>query len=279
MHDSTLPVNQAAPTDSHSSATPSLAERAAISNLGIYVYGLSAIFLGLVGFAFADFAVGWQRVPADVPLRVPLAYLCALCELLAGASLLWRRSARVGAAVLGIIYAIFTLSWLRQAVAAPRIYDSWGNVFEELSMAIAGAVLVAALAPSDSPWAAKKNLITRVYGICPISFGIVHLVYLRGAATWVPKWLPPGQVFWTVATAIFFFMSAAAILTGILTGLAARLLTVMIVCFEFLIWLPKLLANPHGHFEWAGNGIALAMGGAAWVISDSLNASQKSRRP
>lgn len=249
-----------------------MTNRKTASNLGIYAYAFAAIALGVIGFVWGDFASGWQRVPANLPGRTTFAYITALLEFGAGAALMWPRAARLGAAILTIVFSIFTLSWLAHALAVPRVYDSWGNVFEELSLVIAGLVLFSWLAPPESAWAEKRKLITRLYGICPISFGIVHVVYLSGTASYVPKRLPPGQVFWAVATAIFFFMAAASILSGVLAGLASRLLTIMIVVFELLIWLPMLFATPRNRFVWAGNGISLAMAGAAWVIADSLNA-------
>jgi hypothetical protein len=53
-----------------------------------------------------------------------------------------------------------------------------------------------------------------------------------------------------VDTNIGFFAAAAAIPSGILAPLASRLLTAEIVSFEFLVWIPKLVAGPHDH----GNG-------------------------
>ncbi|HZZ38398.1 MAG TPA: hypothetical protein VFE06_04640 [Acidobacteriaceae bacterium] len=126
------------------------------------------------------------------------------------------------------------------------------------------------LSPAGSPWFRHRRTFARLYGICPISFGTDHLIYLAGAATWVPRWIPPSQKFWIVATAIFFFMAAAAILSGILAGLAARLLTVMILLFGALIWAPRLAAAPHTHFVWSGNAINFALAAAAWVVSDVL---------
>jgi hypothetical protein len=52
--------------------------------------------------------------------------------------------------------------------------------------------------------------------------------------------------------------------------LASRLLTAEIVGFEILVWIPKLLAGPHDHFNWAGNGICIAIAGATWAVSDSI---------
>ncbi len=70
-------------------------------------------------------------------------------------------------------------------------------------------------------------------------------------------------------------MSAAAILSGVMAGLAARLLTIMIFGFEILIWAPRLAATPYDHFNWAGNAISIAMGAAAWVVSDAINLKAK----
>jgi hypothetical protein len=87
-------------------------------------------------------------------------------------------------------------------------------------------------------------------------------------------------MFWAVTTMICFFLAAAAILSGILPGLASRLLAIMIVGFEILLWGPRLFSAPHEHFNWSGNGINLVMAGAAWVVADSINAArQESRKP
>ncbi|MGB6692484.1 MAG: hypothetical protein WBE76_31970 [Terracidiphilus sp.] len=247
-----------------------MANRSFASNLGIRVYAAGAIALGLIGFAWGDFAASWQRVSPGIPGRAALAYIAALCELAGGLALLWPRTARAGAALLTAVYSVFTLLWLPKALADPKIYDSWGNVFEELSAVIAGLVLCAALAPRDSALARRESLISRSYGICVISFGVVHVVYFSGLPAWVPKWIPPGQLFWAATTTVCFFLAAAAILSGILSSLASRLLAAMIVGFELLFWLPKLFTAPHDHFSWAGNGIATALAGAAWVVSDSI---------
>jgi hypothetical protein len=53
-------------------------QRSITSNLGLYVYGGAAIFLGLLGLVSGDFAGTWQYVGPNVPLRVPLAYLTAV---------------------------------------------------------------------------------------------------------------------------------------------------------------------------------------------------------
>jgi uncharacterized membrane protein len=240
------------------------------SHAGMYVYGATAVVLGAIGLVWSDFATNWQRVGPGVAHRVLLAYFAALVEVCGGLAIFWRRTARVGAAMLTLLYGVFVALWVPRVVAAPAIYDNWGNFFEEFSLVIGGLVLCAALSPRDSPWARREAVISRLYGICVISFGLAHFIYLSGAASFVPKWIPPGQIFWAATTGACFLLAALSILTGIQAVLASRLLTIMIVAFEALVWLPRLIASPRDHFEWAGNGICLVMAAAAWVVADSI---------
>jgi uncharacterized membrane protein YphA (DoxX/SURF4 family) len=240
------------------------------SNVGIYMYGAAAVVLGVMGLVWGDFATNWQRVKADVPHREVLAYITAIYEIIAGAAVLWRRTARVGALMLTALYSIFALLWVRQIFAFPGVYDGWGNFFEESGLVIAGAGLWAKLAPAGSPWQDRAALIARLFGICVISFTLEQIVSIQATASFVPKWIPPGQMFWAIATTVFFAMAAPAILSGILAGLASRLLAAMIVGFELLVWAPRLFSAPHEHFNWAANGISLALSGAAWVVSDMI---------
>lgn len=248
--------------------------RRTLSNAGIYVYGAGAIVLGITGLLWGDFATNWQRVGANVPHREALAYLTAVYEILAGIAILWRRTARFGAGMLAILYSVFTLLWVARVFVTPRVYDAWGNVFEELALVIAAKVIYASLAPPGSMLAGKDALISKLYGVCAISFALNHFADIAGTASFVPKWIPPGQMFWAIATAIFFLLAAAAILSGVLAGLAAYLLTAMILSFEVLLWLPMLVAQPHQHFVCAANSISLALIGATWVVADSLYRTQ-----
>jgi uncharacterized membrane protein len=249
-----------------------MAKEKIMANLGMYLYGASAVALGIIGLTFHDFATTWQRVPADVPHRTTLALAAAVCELALGAAMLVPRTARAASLLLTLFYMLFVISWLARVAAAPSVWDGYGNVFEEFSLVSSGLVLFAWLSPAGSAWSRNTAALTRLYGLCPISFGLTHFIYFSGAASWVPRWIPPSQSFWVAATGTFFLMAAAAILSGILATLAARLLTAMIVAFEVLVWVPKLIAAPHDPFNWAGNGICVALAAAAWAVSDVLSA-------
>jgi uncharacterized membrane protein YphA (DoxX/SURF4 family) len=244
--------------------------RSLISNLGIYAYAAGAIFLGLLGLVSGDFANPWQRVGPGVPLREPLAYLTALVELAAGLALLWPRAARAGALTLTVVFSVFTLLWTPKLFESLSGFDGPGNFFEEFSLVAGGAVLFARFSPAGSSIARRESLFARLSGLSAITFGIVHIYDMPGLLTWIPAWIPPSQMFWAYATTIGFFLAAAAILSGIQAPLASRLFTAEIVGFELLVWVPKLLASPHDHFIWAGNGICIAIAGAVWAVSDSL---------
>jgi uncharacterized membrane protein YphA (DoxX/SURF4 family) len=252
-------------------------ERSITSNLGVFVYGGAAIFLGLLGLVSGDFATTWQNVGPTVPLRVPLAYLTAVIELAGGIALFLPRTARIGALTLTTVYSIFTLLWVPKAFVNLGNYDPIGNVFEEFSLVAAGLVLFATFSPDDSPVARRRPFFVLLFGICPISFGIAHIIDMPGLLTWIPNWLPPTRMFWAYATTLGFFGSAIAILTGIMAPLATRLLTAEIVIFELLVWIPKLIAEPRNHFCWAGNAISIALAGAIWVVSDCISASGKTQ--
>ncbi len=112
--------------------------RSLTSNLGVYAFAGSAIFLGVLGLATGDFATQWQNVGPNVPMREPLAYLTALIELAAGLALLWPRTARAGALALTVVFAVFTLLWAPKLFGSLSSFDGPGNFFEEFSI-LAGA--------------------------------------------------------------------------------------------------------------------------------------------
>jgi uncharacterized membrane protein YphA (DoxX/SURF4 family) len=245
------------------------------SNLGIYAYAAGAIFLGLVGLASGDFATSWQRVDPQAPFREPLAYVTAVLELAAGVALLWRRTARAGALTLTAIFSVFALLWVPKILEGASGFDPTGNFFEEFSLVSAGAVLFARFSPAGTATSRSELLFARLSGLSAISFGIAHICDMPGLLTWIPAWIPPSQMFWAYATTIGFFLAAAAILSGKLAPLASRLLTVEIVSFEVFVWIPKLVAGPHDHFNWAANAISIAISGAIWAVSDSISGAVK----
>ncbi len=155
-------------------------QRTITSNLGLYVYGEAAISLGLLGLVSGDFATTWQNVGPNIPLRVPLAYLTAVIAPAGGIAPLLPRTARAGALTLTIVYSVFTLIWVPKAFVNLGNYDPIGNVFEEFSLVAAGFVLCAIFSPAGSSIVRRRPFFALLFGICPISFGIVHIIDMPG---------------------------------------------------------------------------------------------------
>ncbi|HEY2117664.1 MAG TPA: hypothetical protein VGH37_00645 [Candidatus Acidoferrum sp.] len=241
--------------------------------LGRHIYGLAAVAFGIITFVWHDFNT-WQQIQAlgNVPHREILAYIAAAIEIFGGVAIQWPRTARAGAFALGFIYLVFALLWVPRIAAEPGVFDRWGNFFEQFSLVSGGLIVYGSLRSSASQGpATAARLGYIIFGICVVSFTIEQLVYLSGTASFVPKWIPPGQMFWAITTTIAFALAAIALLSGRSALLASRLLTAMLVGFGLLVWLRAPFVDPHKMFNWVGNAQNLAITGAAWIVADFLS--------
>jgi uncharacterized membrane protein YphA (DoxX/SURF4 family) len=238
--------------------------------IGRHVFGAAAILVGVSGLIWGEFARNWQPV-RGVPYYSALAYVGAACLLAAGIAVQWRRSARAGLLVLAALYMIFAGFWLPRVILLPRIAGTWSGFAEQFCLVVAAlmsyAVLVAPHAPGTSVVVRAGRVL---FGLCAISFGVVHFEALQQTADMVPAWLPPHQRFWAAATGVAHILAGVAIVTGVQAVLAARLLTAMFVVFGLLVWLPRLVMHPAAHNAWGGNAMNLAAAGAAWIVADVL---------
>ncbi len=243
------------------------------TSLGRHVFGLSAIAFGITCFVWRDFGAPWRQIDAfgNVPHREVFVYIVAAIEILGGIAIQWRKTARAGALTLSIIYFIFALLWIPTIVSHPRAYYGYGHFFEQFSVVLGPLIIWATLSTSNlRRSAALSRFAYTFFGICVVSFALEQLFYLSPTASFVPKWIPPGQMFWAIATTVFFALAAIALLSGIFALLAARLVTAMIMGFQLLIWLPAPFSDPHKLMNWAGNAENLAIAGAAWIVADYL---------
>jgi uncharacterized membrane protein YphA (DoxX/SURF4 family) len=189
----------------------------------------------------------------------------------AGLALQWRRTAWVGALAAAILYSIFAWFWARRVVGFPQIFGTWTGFAEQLALVVAGIVAYTSLQPRAARLAIRTAQIGRlIFGLCLVAFGVSHFLYVAETAAMVPKWLPPGQQAWALATGAAHLLAGLALLSGVRALLAARLLTAMFIGFGLLVWAPQILLHPEAHMVWAGNAINLALIGAAWVIADSI---------
>jgi uncharacterized membrane protein YphA (DoxX/SURF4 family) len=244
--------------------------------LGRHIYGLGAITFGVITLTWHSFS-NWHHIQTigNIPHPEILAYIAGTIELIGGIAIQWQKTARIGSIILGAVFLIFALLWVPLIVKTPLVYDNWGNFFEQFSL-VSGALIVNAISdPNNSELEAKIGRLGYIFfGICVISFMLEQLFYFSGTASFVPKWIPPSQIFWAIITTIAFALAAFAIFFGRFSLLASRLLTIMIIAFSLLIWFPVVFNDPHQLFNWAGNAQNLLIGGVAWIIADYLSQSK-----
>lgn len=87
--------------------------------VGVWFYGLATVVTGILDIVWGAFEASHQPIQAlgkHIPGQQILAYIAGVWLVAAGVAILWRRTARLGAAGSAIIYLIFALFWL------PRFY-------------------------------------------------------------------------------------------------------------------------------------------------------------
>lgn len=250
-------------------------------DFGRHVYGAAAVIYGALALYWHDVDT-WPQLAAlaKAPYRESVVYIVAAALIAGGIAMQWRRTAQIAAVVLGVFYLLVSVLCIPGIVAAPLIYNNWGNFFEQFSIASGALIAYASLASGSLRSAARAAGIGRIcFGICVISFALEQAFYLDATAGFVPKWIPPGQMFWAIATTIAFALATIAIVSRRQALLASRLLTAMLVLFGLLVWLPALFASPHSHFNWAESAENLAIAAVAWILGDYLRLPDRTMAP
>jgi uncharacterized membrane protein len=246
---------------------------------GVYLFALATIAAGVFDLIWGEFEAAHQPIGAlgdNIPGQRVFAYITALWMILAGAAILWRRTTRRGALAAALIYLVFGLFWLPRFYTAPQalgfrltlMIGLLAGMFTQL-MVVAGALILSASVPPSLYWLKKTQAVARwVIGLAAVLFGVVHLTSVQGVAGMLPKWMPLGGSFWVIVSGIAFVSAGLAILTGILSRVAAHLLALMLVFFEIAL-IPMVFANPGNHIAWGANAYSLAAAGAVWIFAGS----------
>ncbi|THD63462.1 DoxX family protein [Phenylobacterium sp.] len=253
---------------------------------GYRVFGLAGIALGSVGLAWDDFALVWQPVPSGVPGRWILAYVVAGSLVLAGAAVQRRRTRALGLAALSVLYALGVVALhLPRIFGHPQVFAAWSGAAEQLALVAGGLVAMSSIAATGVAQSQRLFTVGRLaFGVSLLAFGLAHFVYLSATADLVPKTLPPGPVFWALATGVAHMAAGLAILSGVLARMAAWCLTGMFILFGLVVHAPTFFTAPLSHMTWTANAMNLALIGAAWVIADAVSerrgpgASQRTER-
>lgn len=238
------------------------------SNVGFRVFGIAALAFGFITLALPDYYDQFQPPLTATDGRI-FGYVACAAQIFGGAAIQFRRTEKLGAIVLGAVYLAISLLSVPPIVATPRVFAPWGDFFEQFALLTGAALAYARMRPDWAPKTLER--IGRIlWGTCTISFMLFQALYPEPTAVLVPKWLPPSQMFWAIATTVFFGLAAVAFLINRFALLAARLLTLMVVLFGIIVWLPLLIADPRNHTNWTETVLNFAIAGAGWIVADLL---------
>jgi uncharacterized membrane protein len=247
------------------------------------LFAAGVIALGLLGLTVGDFALQWQPVPAWVPARAMLAYLCAALTVASGIGLLVERASAVAARVFFPFLFVWVVLLKAPAVVnAPRVAVNWLGLGEIAVLMTGGWTLFALLSTSkgtgSGPFAGDRGIRAAriVFGLALLPIGVSHFVYARETAAMVPAWLP-ARVGWAYFTGAGHLAAGLGVLFGVVPRLAAALEAVMLGGFTILVWLPAIVAAPATRLPWTAFIISWVIGAAAYVVAAEIPPASRGR--
>jgi hypothetical protein len=240
---------------------------------GRIVFGASAVLFGVIALMWHD-PDTWQSLVRiwRLPFGTLIGESLMIVLIAAGIGILFSRTARAASIVLMVVYGIFSLACVPGMIAAPTIYFEYGAFFEQFSL-FCGAIGLYAITEASAARAVTAGRLARLgLGLCAVSFTLAQIFYLKITADLVPTWIPPNQVFWAILTTVAFGLAALAILINRQARLATRLMTLMIVLFGILVWVPRVVGHPEAHGNWSEFALNFLIAGAAWIVADASTA-------
>jgi hypothetical protein len=234
--------------------------------MGRHVFGAAALALGIAGLALNDQLISEWQLPGATAFIV----VTSLAQIAGGAALLFRKTSGAGAIVLGVVYAIYCLTFVPDVISQPGVYASWGNIFYQLALVIGAAIAYELTASSLPGTATLYRVAVVLFGLCNVSYAIEQVEFRDRTIGLVPHWMPPDGMFWFVLTTIAFGLGGIALILGYKPLLASRLLALMLGVFGVAIWIPILIADPKTHSNWSEGIETFAIAGVALLVADYL---------
>ena len=252
--------------------------------IGRPLLALGVIALGVQCLVFSKFVLGLEPVPAALVPAVPWAWVSGVFLIGAGVSLLVDRVARAAALLLAGFFLASTIL-LHGPLLVAHLKEDADDAFHTLAIGAAALVLAAGvrrLARADSR---PDGLIERAgvlgrlcFGFCTVGHGVMHFVFFKFTADFVPAWIP-WHAFWAAATGIAQIAAGLAILSGIQARLAAALTGAMYGSWALIVHIPRVLAQPASRLEWTSLAIAATLSASALVVAGALSGTKDVSEP
>jgi len=252
-----------------------------ITSAGHALFAASMIWLGALGLAKGAFVQVWLPVPKWVPVREPLAYLCAVVSLATGVGMLWRRTAALAARVIFVSLVVWLLVMRLPNLfyESPLVLVAWSFGCTGV-MAAAAWVLTArfaaesgtaqAMGPRATLFADARGVrvAKALFGLSLIPFGLAHFMYLDATTVLIPNWLP-----WHVALAYLtggaFIAAGLAVALDVSSRLAGALVTLQIGLFSVIVWIPRVWTGNLTEFQRGEVVATWVLMAGAWVMAES----------
>lgn len=238
------------------------------------LFAIASIAFGIIQLATGDFNRGLLPVPATVPGRMLLLYICATLLLILGTGLLvpeWRYKSAIW---LGIFYCLlFLLVHLFPLISNVYNPNAWTASVEVISLS-SGAFLIAAIGEPLKAKSSASNLPSTLFlriGRCGFSFALLvfaflHFKYAAFIATLIPAWIP-FKLFLAIFIGIGFAAAAVSILLNKLIFPAMCVQGCMFLLWVFILHLPRAIAKMTEEPEWTSLFVALAFSGISFTLA------------
>jgi hypothetical protein len=245
-----------------------------VIRVGRLLFAIAMAFFGMQCIIFARGGTGLVPGPPWTQGHVGLAWIAGIGFILAAVCLASRWQGRVAANVLGLCMLAQVLFFYLPRLAT-HIHDPrpWTSGFEVLALSGASFVLARTLPDEVDKGDSGQLLLTGagryMFAIALVVFGAQHLLYAPFVATLMTPRIP-GHLFWAYFVGVAFFVAAMCIGVGKKVRLAGIMLGAMFLLFVVLLHVPRMIAAPHNGNEWTSGFIALACGGASFVLAGAL---------
>lgn len=237
-------------------------------------FAIVFIAMGVWGFAQGGFVGIWAPGIQPASFRPGIAVWCSFVSIIAGAGILWRRTAyNAGSALFGML--VLWLFWCKGPPLAhgptdPAAWESLG----ETAVLVAAAWILAAGADWDFPMLRSPGPLAKrgppiLYGLSLIAFGISHFGYAGLTASLVPAWLP-WHLGWVYLTGSTYILAGVALVLDRFARPAAILSALQMALFGVLVWLPKIAAGSNDADTLNETVISFALAAAGWVMATAV---------
>src|SRR6185312_404199 len=238
------------------------------------LFAAAMIALGITGLVNGDFALVWQHVPAQVPGRSILAYVCAVIELGFGVGLLWQRTLAWTCRLL-FPYMLLWLVLLEipSAIHSLRYAGNWGSV-DEIAIITTGAWCLFALHAQTRRFgfATGSSCIRGARWLLVVALPMIGVDVIVDAVKAGDKvmqpWLQvlPDPMAWACFTGVCSIAAALALLLGVWPRLAATLEAAMLALITITYWGPDLYT---GRTATTAFIISFLIAAGVWLVADT----------